>query len=406
MMPAEMRIVMLLRNPFTRDARVLREARTLAAAGHDVTVIAVRAPGLAAREQRDGFTIDRAVAAGRLAGPTITGQAGGQAGGQGSEKARRRPAAAVWVRDQAMSRLFARAALARHADVYHAHDLTVLEPAVRAARANRARLVYDAHELYPELTGLAKAERARWARLERSLITAPDVVLVPSEARADAMAERYGIARPVVVMNAPEEGPTPDPSAGPVAAVRRNGETLLVYAGGYTPNRGLENLVRAMENLPSCRLAMLGWGPLESELRAIAARGRANDRIAFIPAVDPDQVVASIAGADIGLAPYIPIGLNNELAAPNKLAEYLHAGLAVAASDLPEMRALLAKHAVGTLFDAASPTSIASAVGELLAPGKLEAARAAARAAAPTYTWERQAEVLLGVYERLGGARG
>jgi len=410
MMPPEMRVVMLLRNPFTRDARVLREARTLAAAGHAVTVIAVRARGLPAMERRDGFAIDRAVAAGRLAGPTITGQAAGPAAGgamsrrrpaAGGAMSRRRPASAVWLRDRTLTRSFTRAALARPADVYHAHDLTVLEPALRAARAHGARLVYDAHELYPELTGLAKSERARWARLERRLIREPDVVIVPSPARADAMAERYGIERPVVIMNAPEAGPVPDPAASPLAVLRQAGETLLVYAGGFTPNRGLENVVRALEALPTCRLTMIGWGPLEPELRAVAARSGAEARVEFLPAVEPDQVVATIAGADIGLAPYIPIGLNNQLAAPNKLAEYLHAGLAVAASDLPDVRALVQRHAVGTLFDATSPTSIAAAIGELLEPGRLEKAKAAARAAAPGYTWERQAEVLLGVYEKL-----
>ncbi|MGH2728007.1 MAG: hypothetical protein ACRDKS_13630, partial [Actinomycetota bacterium] len=68
-----MRVTMLLRNLFVRDARVLREARELVRAGHDVTVVAMHAGDLALEEERDGVRIVRAVRAGRLAGPTILG---------------------------------------------------------------------------------------------------------------------------------------------------------------------------------------------------------------------------------------------------------------------------------------------------------------------------------------------
>src|SRR6266550_2012756 len=215
-----MRICMLLRNPFTRDARVLREARTLARSGHDVTVLAVQGSGLPRREERDGFTIVRAVAGGPLAGPTIAG-AGGHA-----TRALPRPAGAVWMRDLILARAFARAARSIPADVYHAHDLNTLEPAARAAHANGARLVYDAHELYPDLTGLAARERARWARLERRLIGRADAVIVPSPARAQEMNRRYGVT-PSVVMNCPEGSPIASATDDRLSAFRRPGEALL-----------------------------------------------------------------------------------------------------------------------------------------------------------------------------------
>jgi glycosyltransferase involved in cell wall biosynthesis len=396
-----MRICMLVRNPFTRDARVLREARGLAAAGHEVTVLAVRAGNVPAREERDGFVVLRSVEAGRFSGPTIMGAASnsGKSGG------RFRPTAAVIARDVVLSRRLTRAAAAIPADVYHAHDLNTLEAASAAARAHEARLVYDAHELYPDLTGLSAWERARWRRIERALIGRTDAVIVPSPSRGDVLVERYSIPTPAVVMNCPPGSSAPDPSAGLLATLRRRGETLVVYAGGFTPNRGLENVVRAFDRLPGCRLAMVGWGPLASNLQDLASSSM-DGRVVFPPAVDPDEVVGEIAGADIGLAPYLPIGLNNVLAAPNKLFEYLHAGLAVAASDLPDVRVIMERHHVGTLFDASDPSSIADAIGSLRSSEKeLAAVRARARAAANTYTWEKQLEVLTDVYEHLSRPR-
>lgn len=392
---------MLLRNLFVRDARVLREARELARAGHEVTVVAVHAGGLPEREERDGFRVHRAVRAGRLAGPTILGAAGGPAPEpQGGTS--RRPAAAVWMRDALLERRMTRAAMAHPADVYHAHDLTTLAPALRAARANGAELVYDAHELYTELSGLGAGERTRWARLERRMIGEADVVIVPSPSRGDALVERYGIAPPAVVMNCPPRGPVPDPAASPLAAVRRGGELLLVYAGGYIAGRGLENLIAATRMLRVTRLVMLGWGPLEAELHALTQRWDMTERVTFFGAVDPDDVVAVAAGGDVGLAPYLPVGLNNVLAAPNKLFEYLHAGLPVAASDLPDIRRIVDENEVGELFDAADPQSIAAAVRRLTAfPDRLRKLRTSASSAAERFTWEKQAETLLATYAKL-----
>jgi glycosyltransferase involved in cell wall biosynthesis len=302
------------------------------------------------------------------------------------------------MRDSLLGRRFARAAVAHPADVYHAHDLNTLGPAVAAAEAIGARLVYDAHELYPDLTGLGKGERARWRRLEQRLIARADAVIVPSAGRADEMQRRYGV-RPSVVMNCPAATAPPNPSASALTRERRGDEHLVVYAGGYTPNRGLENLIEAASLVARVRLVMIGWGPLEGRLRE---RASASDAVVFHDAVSPDELVPLLAGADIGLAPYVPIGLNNTLAAPNKLFEYLHAGLAVAGSDLPDIRAVVTGHQVGTLFDASDPRSIADAIDRLTrSPDALATARANARTAAPLYTWEAQEKTLLEIYDGL-----
>lgn len=399
-----MRVVMLVRNRFVRDARVLREARSLAAAGHDVTVLALRGPGLPADERTaDGFRIVRAVAAGPLAGPSIASD-GAFASGRRSLLSRitarmPRPQALIRVRDGALTRRFTRAALALPADVYHAHDLNTLEAAIAAARRHRAKLVYDAHELYPDLTGLGPAERARWRRLETRLIGTADAVVVPSPSRGAELVRRYGVAQPVVVMNCPPATTTAREGPRPLNALRRSGEALAVYAGGFSPNRGLEALIDAVPLGSGWRLALMGWGPLETVLRA---RAGTDDRIVFVPPVTADDVVTALTDADVGIVSYVPAGLNNTLAAPNKLFEYLHAGLAVAGSDLPDIRALIERHDVGTLFDPTDARSIATAVSALTSDAAaLAAKRRAAREAVPLYTWEAQERALLGLYASL-----
>jgi len=403
-----MRVCMIVRNPCVRDPRVLREARTLASAGYDVVIIATSQPGVAQREERDGFRIRRvdpvpAWMRKIVRRPAVPLQSAADAdGGGGRSGSSRRPPLAVAARDAIVTRQLTNAALATPADVYHAHDLNTLAAGVAASRKHRAKLVYDAHELYPELSGLGQGERARWGRLERRLIGIPDAIVVPSESRADEFARRYRVPRPIVVMNTPSSGPAPDPSAGPLAARRRPGETVLVYAGGYTSGRGLDHLVRAAGLLDGCRLFLAGWGAAEAELRSLVARMDLSDRVQFLAPVAHDEVVPLVAGADVGMAPYLPVGLNNMLAAPNKLFEYLHAGIAVAGSDLPDIRKVIERHRVGAVFDAADETSIVKAVRSIISsPEELAGMKRRAREAATSYTWEAQEKVLLGVYERL-----
>jgi len=385
-----MRVCMLLRNTFTRDARVLREARSLAAAGHEVTVVALRAGDLPRREERDGFVVLRPVDAGPLAGPTIS-----RTIETGSRWRFPRVPAAVWLRDRMLASRLTRAARSIQADVYHAHDLNTLEPAVAAARIHEARIVYDAHELWPDLTGLGRGERARWRRAEHRLIHEADLVIVPSQSRGEELVRRYGIAMPAVVMNCPPApNEPPDPGASRLAALRRRGETLVVYAGGFSPNRGLENVVRSIDLVEGLRLVMLGWGPLEGALRRLAS-----EKVLFEAPVEPDAVVPTLAGAHIGLVSYLPIGRNNELAAPNKLFEYLHAGLAVAGSDLPDIRRIVEEHSIGELFDASSPDSIAQALSRMVP--LIDQLRSAAAAVRSNYSWETAEKVLLEAYSSL-----
>jgi len=401
---------MLLRNTFTRDARVLKEARSLAAAGHDVTVLAVQAGSLPREEVVNGFRVLRAVEAQAWMGPTILGTgaegpavvagARGIPGGRLGTFAHRfaRPPAAVIARDVALERMFRQAARTVPSDVLHAHDLNTLGAAASVARERDVPLVYDAHELYPDLTGLSPLERRRWSAQEERLIRDAAVVIAPTFARAEVLATRYEIPLPTVVMNCPD--PPPDGlDDDRLEALRRPGERLAVYAGGFTPNRGLANLIVAAGLLETVRLALLGWGPLEEELRALAAPY--GDQIVFVGSVEPDLVVPACRHADIGIVSYEPIGLNNELAAPNKLFEYLHAGLAIAGSDLPDVRRVVEAHEVGVTFDAGSPASIRAAL-ERLGSEDLTEMRRQARAAAPAYTWAAQAETLLALYAGLG----
>ena len=146
-------------------------------------------------------------------------------------------------------------------DVYHAHDLPMLKLARRLAQRWRAKLVYDAHELYPEIVTLTPEQRRSHANLERRNIRRADLVITVNHFIADEMARRYRVPTPEVILNCTNLLPAE------FGRSRRFHERLglgpdrlvVLYQGWLAPHRGLEELVRAAHDTPpSVAVVLLG----------------------------------------------------------------------------------------------------------------------------------------------------
>lgn len=414
------RVTLLLYNSFRHDARVRRHAAALAAAGHDVRVVAVRETGLPATEEDGGFRVVRVEQEppiSRLARRLIARRRGA-------------PAEAGSVIDQdtlqpggGWRTVLARAALGVHlglawlefrgralraaadgADLWIANDLDTLPVAVSARRRHGGGILYDAHELYVEHVGnrpKSAATRRMQAWVERRLIRTVDRTVTVNESIARELERRYGVPRPGVVMNVPDR-----PSGGPAADTGRlrdalglgEDDRIALYVGGIAVGRGIEELVRAASRLDGVTVALLGpvADGYRSQLEALARSCAAEGAVRFLPPVPAGEVLGWAAGADVGVVPYRDTCLNNYLSLPNKLFEYLGAGVPVVASRFPELQRVVDEHDVGATCDPEDPGDIARAVMAVVgdrtrhAELKANAARAGER-----FTWEHERPLFL-----------
>jgi len=289
-------------------------------------------------------------------------------------------------------------------DVYHAHDLNTLPVAVAASRATGGRLIYDAHELYTEISTLSARERFVWRQLERLLIRRADARLSVCDSIADELASRYGVPKPRVLLNCPERTPAVAlrPHALRQAAGIDGGTPLVLYQGGFAPHRGLEQLVLAAEHMNGATLVLMGWGRIEDDLRRLVAGRRLDDRVRILPPVSQQDLLSFTAGADVGVIPYQAVGLNNFYTTPNKLFEYMAAGVPIAASRFPELIRFVEGLEIGSTFDERDPLDIARTISALLADdGAREAMRQRALDAAERFSWEREREKLVDLYATL-----
>jgi len=370
-----MQIAMLLHKSVEHDSRVRREAKALALDGHEVTVLHLpRSPGPC-----DGPTDSFAV-------QSVTPPA--------------------WVRRRlpfAIYRLvfffaFVRALGRLRPDAVHAHDAAMLAPGYAGAKLVGARLVYDTHEY---AAGVPYRERT-WAwfvtMLERLVVPRCHVVITVSEGIADRLAERYRLAqRPIVVRNVPDEHMydtafvAPDLRSHVGMAPEAS---LVLHLGAVAADRGCEVLVRAMGEVdPPTELVFLGADDKDyvEHLRKVVGGAGVAKRVHFLPSVPVEQVLAYTRQASVGVSLLEDTCENHRLALPNKVFEYIAAGVGVVVSDLPELRRLATKESamVTTRVD---PASVAAALNTTLGRG------ADVCPANRSSSWPDECEALLAAY--------
>jgi len=366
------------------DARVWKEARSLAARGYRVALLGCRYD-LAAPTRRTEDGID------------VLELPFGSRGGAVSNVARAKLLLRLWFE-----------ILRTPARVYHVHNIHPGPVAWLASRLRGAQLVYDGHELYGDvgqsgLPGRLGARASGW--LERFMVRRSRVVVTTNLSRAGVLSERYGRQEIEVLGNVPArcgEVEPLDPGYPP-------GCDVLLYQGGIYPRRAFRETVQALRLLDGVELVILGFGRESAieQIRGWAAEEGVSDRVHFLPPRPFDELIRTAAAASVGLVPIKNESLNHYLGDTNKLHEYLMAGLPVVASDLPEVRRVVQEGdpPVGELFDPSSPESIAQAVRSVLEDRELYEARRreARRLALERFNWGIEETRLLDAYAALVG---
>jgi glycogen synthase len=294
-------------------------------------------------------------------------------------------------------------------EIVHSNDLNALLAGGLAKRKLGCKLVYDSHELWTEEHhARTDAWKVFWKSLERLLIRRADRVLTVNCSIASELASRYDVPEPLAVYNAPFYTPPPDDVDGERRLLRERvgGARIVLYQGRYDVGRGLEELIESMRYLEHVVLALRGFGIAEELLRQRARELGVADRVLFLDPVPMADLVRTAAAADIGVIPYKPVCLNYYYCTPNKLFEYMMAGIAVATSDLPELRRIVIGEDLGRVFDPKSPQSIAAALGEILADDQtLERMKESSKRAARTYNWDEEGKKLIATYQDLLGSQ-
>ena len=380
-------VCMHVRGSARTDGRVLREATALVQQGYAVTIVDIEQERTRPQEETiDGITLRHTFPLTRPFLPTLK----------------------LWsifgILHSHLNNTLQ--IICRKADAYHAHDWMALPACFVASRWHRKPLIFDAHELpLVELHG-SHWERCLplFSRLLSWIVPRCKGVITVSPPIAQEIRNRYGASHVTLVRNVHRYISVPRrnqlrESLGLSSEVR-----IALYQGNLQPDRGLARVVQATSFLNEDIVIVLmgkAYGDTRSQLEALIEQEHVADRVKIVPPVAYADLLNWTTSADIGLILYTPEqSLNVQWCLPNKLFEYVMAGLPVLATRLDAVAALLQQYHIGHIVPSLSPEAIGTAINTMLADTEelVVMRQNALRAAQGDLCWEHEQQQLIDLY--------
>ncbi|RYZ20664.1 MAG: glycosyltransferase, partial [Chitinophagaceae bacterium] len=271
-------------------------------------------------------------------------------------------------------------------------DLDTALPCLFAGKLRRKVLLYDAHELFPEMKEVRSRPRLQkfWMWVEALTCAHIPNRYTVAEGIAGLFRERQG-KEFEVVRNVPLPAPLPETAVG---------DDYILYQGAVNEGRGFEWLIPAVRHF-DLPLVICGDGNFMPQLHELIEREGVGERVRLTGMLLPEELRRYTAGARVGINFTEPEGLNQLYCLPNKFFDYVQAGVPQVTNDYPEYERHNREYEVAVLLGELNPQSIAAAVNSLLADTTLyNRLRANALRARAQWNWKQEAPRLLAIYKK------
>ena len=291
------------------------------------------------------------------------------------------------------------------ADIYFAEDFYTLPFVTIIAKARRAKVYYNSRELYAFLGGLRKRPylQSIVKFIEKIFIRKADLVLTTGEMDSEFLEKFYSIKNTLVIRNIPLlQEPSEKIDFRKIYGIGEE-KVILLYQGVLLEGRGIPVIMRAMVSLPQTVLVLLGDGEQKNNFKSMSEKLNISDRVIFAGTFSQTQLINYTAAADIGLSLIENISVSYYHALPNKLFEYIMAGLPVLCSNLPQMKKIVEEYCVGEAISIEDDKMVAAALKRFTENRQLlNSYKKNCSAAASLLNWqaeyERSRAKLLGTY--------
>ena len=371
------KIVSIVINNFKNDSRVLKENISLQNAGYDVQVVALWEKGVKEFETVQNIPVHRVVLQSKN-----------------------------WSTNGLIQLLkyfefiYRVVKGYRDSDIVHCNDLNTLPVAVIIKKFfnKNVKIVYDAHEYETETLYSTGIRKKIAQKLEKSLIRYTDRVITVSETIANEYVRLYNIEKPVLVLNTPYYKEIKSTNIFREKFHISKEKNIFLYQGALSQGRGIEILLEAFTSLDENNIIIfMGYGLLEDHIKESAKKYM---NIYFHEAVAPEEVLVYTSSANFGISTIEDSCLSYRYCLPNKMFEYMMAGLPVIVSDLPEMKKIIEVFNVGVVLHENSINGMKDAIGELEKLDKY-VLKENLEQVKYQYNWEEQEKKLLKVYNAL-----
>lgn len=286
-------------------------------------------------------------------------------------------------------------------DLLLSNDLDTLPANYLASKFKRScRLVYDTHEYFtevPELQGRPFV-KGFWERIENWIFPKLEIVYTVNHSIANIYSEKY--KKDVkVVRNVSPKWNSASRKTRQELGLPEDKFIILLQGAGINVDRGAEEAVEAVRGLDNVLLLILGDGDAVPQLKSYVTSNSLSDTVLFLPKKPYSEMMQYTACADLGLTLDKPSNLNYRFSLPNKLFDYIHAGIPVICTDLPEVAGIVHKHEVGVVLKDLTVSDLRNQISILQTDSdKMARLKANCAIAAEKECWEKETETLQLIY--------
>ena len=248
-------------------------------------------------------------------------------------------------------------------DVLWSNDLDTLLANYRASKWKNKKLIFDSHEYFtevPELIDRPKVQRF-WKRIEQKIVPNLTNILTVSQSIVNLYQKEYNIEVKLL-----RNVPLLKKHKIDVENIKIEGKRTLIYQGAINVNRGIEHMIEAMHYIDNSILYILGKGDISTKIADLISELKLEEKVKMLGEIPLEKLHGYTKQADLGLSLEEDKGLNYRFALPNKLFDYIHAGLPVLVADLPEMKNLVVNYQLGEVLEKNEPKQIAEKIKAML----------------------------------------
>ena len=293
-------------------------------------------------------------------------------------------------------------------DLLVANDLDTLLPNYLVAKLKGLPLVYDSHEYFtgvPELQNRPFVKLV-WKRIEKWIFPKLKYVITVSDSIAEQYEVEYGF-KPVTVRNCSRKASSVIPLTREALRIPPDNILLVLQGSGINVSRGGEELVEAVYQTKKVSLLVIGSGDALVNLKSMTEEFKISGRVQFIPKLPWTELMKYTRSADAGLSLDKNSNLNYRFSLPNKLFDYLAAGIPVIAGDLPEVTKIISENKCGIVISEVTPEKISEALRDLLNnPEKLAFLKNNAAHASEILSWENESKIVSRFYSEVLRKKG
>ena len=283
-----------------------------------------------------------------------------------------------------------------------ANDLDTLLANFIAHKLKRVPLVYDSHEYYTETPELINRPVVKgiWERIEKAIFPKITDIITVNDSIAKLYHKKYN-KQLHVVRNIPRMPEIKTVANRGSLGLPDDRKIIILQGAGINIQRGAEEAVEAMEYVPNALLLIIGGGDVIESLKRQVEKSNLEKKVKFIKRLPYQDLIQHTKFADLGITLDKDTNINYRYSLPNKLFDYIHAGIPILASRLPEIARIVEGYDIGLIAENHDPKHIADLMNKMLtdeAQNKIWKNNLIL--AAKELNWENEEKILTELYQK------